>query len=299
MLPAADFTDVYTDFSGFARMRAQARDDSPQALQVAARQFESLFVQMMLKSMRQASFGDPLFDSTSSRFYREMFDQQLSVDLAKTSGLGIADMLVRQLGGGAGAGTAPASPAAPVEPANAAVPSSRTTSAGEEFPDKQSFIDTLRPYAEQAAADLGTDPNLLLAQAALESGWGRAVMQYPDGTSSHNLFGIKAASGWTGPRVVKDTLEYEEGLAVRRREPFRAYGSYAQSFADYAAFLRGAPRYQAALDNAADPEAFIRSVQQAGYASDPDYADKVLRLWREDLPGGVKLAEALPLQATR
>lgn len=133
----------------------------------------------------------------------------------------------------------------------------------------------LRPHAEQAAARLGVDPQILLAQSALESGWGRHVPRRSDGASSFNLFGIKAHGGWTGDRVAVGTLEYHQGVARRERAAFRAYSSPAESFNDYVDFLHRNPRYRDALTQR-DSADFIRGLQRAGYATDPRYAAKVL-----------------------
>ena len=149
------------------------------------------------------------------------------------------------------------------------------------FPDKQAFLNTIWPYAQKSAAQLGVDPAVLAAQAALESNWGNGVSTYPDGRSSHNLFGIKAGAGWSGPRVNVPTLEYKGGEMVKQTAPFRAYASYAESFADYTRFLQANPRYQDALASAGNAGNFIAGLQQAGYATDPNYADKVQSILSE------------------
>jgi flagellar protein FlgJ len=143
----------------------------------------------------------------------------------------------------------------------------------------------LLPHAEKAAAALGIEPRLLLAQAALETGWGRAVPQRPDGESAHNVFGIKAGTAWGGARVAQWTLEHEGGVAARKREDFRAYASTAASFADYVDLIGTAPRYAGALENANDPEGYARAVTAAGYATDPAYAEKWLAIYHGDRLG--------------
>jgi flagellar protein FlgJ len=158
------------------------------------------------------------------------------------------------------------------------------------FATQAEFLDTLRPHAEAAGRRLGVDADLLLAQAALETGWGRGIIQHPDGRSSHNLFGIKADGRWDGPRATVQTLEYEQGIAVRRQAPFRAYGSFAESFRDYADFILGNDRYQPALAQAASPAGYMRALQEAGYATDPQYAEKVLRVWREGVTPRLEVA---------
>lgn len=277
------------DTQGLTQLKLEARADSrdPETLRKVANQFEALFTQMLLKSMREASFGNDLFESDENNLYRDLYDRQISLLLAKQKGLGIADMLVRQLAPivdeqhpagapvpGAAAAQAPARPAVdPAAPTPAPLPSA--ASAGAAFSAPADFVAALAPHAEAASRELGTRPEALLAIAALETGWGRAIMRSPDGRLSHNLFGIKADRRWDGATVTAQTVEFEEGVAVRRREVFRAYDSYAESFADFARFVRANPRYQEALAQAADPKAFAAALQRAGYATDPAYARKV------------------------
>jgi flagellar protein FlgJ len=221
---------------------------------------------MLLKNMRAASFGNELFPSEDNNLYRDLYDQQIALLLSKQKGLGIADMLMRQLGG------QPATPAAAPAPnasVRAAPPAART------FAGPAAFVRELAPHAEAAARDLGTRPEALLSIAALETGWGRAVMPQADGRSSHNLFGIKADARWDGRRVLADTLEYVDGVAVRKREAFRAYDSYAESFTDFARFVQSNPRYREAVVRGADAHGFVAELARAGYATDPEYARKL------------------------
>lgn len=307
MLNTSGFTDVYTEFGGFAELRRAARDNAEPALREVAEQFEALFTQMMLKSMRDAGFGNPLFGSQQSKFYRSMFDQQLSLDMAKRSGMGIADMLVEQLKGLALKGEAPiplptengpkavipASPPVPTKAEYEAKVTAPTT-----FDSKPQFLETLRPHAERAARRLGVDPAVLLAQAALETGWGRSIIPRADGSSSHNLFNIKAGIRWSGESAGKSSLEYRDGVAERRRASFRAYDSFAESFNDYADFILGSGRYDEALSRAESPSAYMHGLQKAGYATDPNYAAKVMRIWREELSPELKLTSLGPLTDT-
>ena len=280
-------TPVYTDFTQLARLRLQARQDRHGALEEAAKQFEAMFLELMLKQMRQASPGDPIFASERTAFYREMYDHQLALHLSRQGSVGIADMIVRQLGDGEAA-----RPPAVSQPglSRRAIPAGSTRKAAPKpaapppappprFDTPQQFIATLRPQAKEAAAALGVDPDLLLAQAALETGWGKRIIRHPDGRSSHNLFNIKAGRRWQGDRVLVGTLEYVDGVAVKKRAAFRAYDDYRHSFADYVSLLRQ-PRYREALRHAGEPEKYLRALQQAGYATDPDYADKILRIYR-------------------
>ncbi|MFZ5594235.1 MAG: flagellar assembly peptidoglycan hydrolase FlgJ [Pseudomonadota bacterium] len=293
--------DTYTDFQGLAALRAQARGNanSPETLQAVARQFEGLFLQMMLKSMRDASLGEGIMDSEQTGFYQEMFDQQLSMTLSHGRGLGLSGMLVRQLGGKlADSSKQDAATNAGLPPVrqSAGVKSASPVSDPVSFTSPEEFVKSLWPHAQQAGKELGVAPAALLAQAALETGWGQAIMRHPDGRSSHNLFGIKADSGWQGERLTIPALEYSEGKAVKRSEAFRVYGSFAASFEDYVNFIRGNPRYSQALAVAGDSDAFVQALQAAGYATDPAYARKVGSILRGDTFAGVfKLLSAGPL----
>jgi len=283
-----DSAQVYTDFSGLAALRARAREDKDAALDEVSRQFESLFLQMMLKSMRDASLGGGLMDSKQSEFYRDMYDKQIAVDMAQKQGIGLADVLKRQLGGGISAQYSDLSPeeylgmpitARPVNGADAATVARRSVGTPAAFDGSpEAFVDALWPVAEQAAAKINLPPEALLAQAALETGWGRHVMQHGTGDSSHNLFGIKADSRWQGDKVMVSTLEYRDGVALNTRANFRAYESFEHSFSDYVDFVRRNPRYQQALAQTNDPKAYFSALQEAGYATDPAYAQKIQRI---------------------
>ena len=283
-----DSAQVYTDFSGLAALRARAREDKDAALDEVSRQFESLFLQMMLKSMRDASLGGGLMDSKQSEFYRDMYDKQIAVDMAQKQGIGLADVLKRQLGGGISAQYSDLSPekylgmpitARPVDGADAATVARRSVDTPAAFDGSpEAFVDALWPVAEQAAAKINLPPEALLAQAALETGWGRHVMQHGTGDSSHNLFGIKADSRWQGDKVMVSTLEYRDGVALNTRANFRAYESFEHSFSDYVDFVQRNPRYQQALAQTNDPKAYFSALQEAGYATDPAYAQKIQRI---------------------
>lgn len=314
MITTPGLADVSTDFSGLNKLKNMAGQDSEKALGETARQFESLFIQMALKSMRQASAGQQgIFDSEQSKSYRDMYDQQLAVELAKTGRFGLAKGIVRQLGpqqkegassldgrtltsyrmtpvylihtpaaGGASSATgAMMEDGAFIGPASERTQGMQRGSTPVSFDSPDEFVQSLLPHAREAARSLGVDPRVLLAQAALESGWGRHVIPNPNGTPSHNLFGIKADSGWEGRKVSVQTLEYENGTAVRKKAAFRAYDSYAQSFSDYAAFLKENPRYGDALRHGGSAERFLHGLQRAGYATDPAYAHKIMSLYQK------------------
>ncbi len=285
--------DIHTDLHGLSRLRELTREDTGKGLDIVARQFEALFLQMMLKSVRESSFGDPLFGSQQTDFYQEMYDKQLSVDLAHKGGMGIADMLVEQLGkqllpkkkGGdedepsLPVQTARLAPVPPIrEPAAAPVTELQPSRQPSTFRSPAEFVKQLWPDASRAATELGVSPRVLLAQAALETGWGGKIIQQEQRGSSYNLFNIKADRSWNGEKALLTTLEHVDGNMVRQRAAFRAYGSYAESFADYVDFLRTNPRYGAALLKTGDDRAFVEALHGAGYATDPQYADKVWRV---------------------
>jgi flagellar protein FlgJ len=251
-----------TDFRQFTALRRGAQANDPNTLRAVARQFESIFTKMMLDSMRSASFGDPMFGSDQGDMYQGMMDDQLAVQLSQGRGLGLADMLIRQLGGGAAG-------------AGAAVPNkAEAGAAGSASPEQQQkFIDDMLPHATAAARELGVDARAIVAQAALETGWGSS-RPADAGGNSQNFFGIKAGAGWRGPSVAADTTEYVAGRAGTERARFRAYDSVAQNVEDYVRVLRE-PRYAAALGTGSDVRAFANALQRGGYATDPQYADKL------------------------
>ncbi len=279
-----DVARIYADFQGVARLKAQARKDAQGALDEVARQFESLLLGEMLKSMRQASLGDGLLDNDQSLFYRDMYDKQLAIHMAESGGMGLTDVIKRQLGGAIPhskkAAEATPSPSMAKEGVRSFVPAKAAGKAHPtaEFDSPEGFIRTLRPMAEKAAEELGVPAQALLAQAALETGWGRGVIRRTDGASSHNLFNIKADPQWDGDRVIHATLEVETGLPVRKQAAFRAYDSFEQSFQDYVDFLKSNPRYREALQAGGDTGRYLQRLSAAGYATDPGYAEKVMKV---------------------
>jgi len=252
MKPINTDVSMAADVQGLAGLKRAAKEaqSSPETLKQVASQFEALFMHMMLKSMREASFGDDLFGSEQSNFYRDMYDQQLSMTLAKKHGLGLADVLVRQLGGDRlmAAVTGESGKdniALTLDRLRAHVPVE--TQGKRAAADPTAFVHKLWPHAERAASNLGVAPEAIVAVAALETGWGGAVMQRPDGRSANNLFGIKADANWSGARVSASTREFVNGSAVTRRETFRAYDSVAESVEDFTRFLKDSPRYREAV----------------------------------------------------
>lgn len=287
---AAQSLSTWTDLSGFGALRHQAQTDSNGTLPAVARQFESMFTQMLLKSMRDASFGDPLFESQAGDQWQDMYDQQLSLNLAQHGkGLGIADMLVRQLGGHANSLSGEHKTGA-VDPASAGLvdgwrqrlheladaTGSTARNAMAWLPaDAEAFVRELAPQASIVAKELGLSLRTVLAQAALETQWGKHMPTHSDGSSSFNLFGIKAGNSWDGPRVNVPTVEYEDGIAVRKQAQFRSYKSTADALADYADLIGRDPRYAQARGRGDDVLGYARALIEGGYATDPDYAGKV------------------------
>lgn len=275
---------IYTSFEGLAELKLAAKQDSPEALQKVAEQFEAIFLQMMLKQMREANLGEGIFDSDKTRFYQDMFDQQLALTMSEQRGIGIADSIIRQLQHLVEPEQMDPNMEMNPLPARQAFGRSQFTTANTNsmsapaFNNPQEYIEAMRPYAEKAAAELGVPVGVLLAQSALETGWGQKIMHQQDGSNSHNLFGIKADERWSGDKVRVASLEYRDGSARKEYSDFRVYHSYEDSFNDYVEFIKSNARYQPALEGADDAHNYIRALQEAGYATDPEYADKVINI---------------------
>ena len=274
-----------TAVGGVERLDGQAgAAQNVESLREAALAFESLFTQMMLQSMRATEFGDDL-TGNSGGMYRDMLDQEVAKSISAAGGLGLADMMIEQFQRQAG-----------MSGARAALPlytdATARSPAGQDagFESPEAFVQTLAPIIERAAGKLGVDPRFVMAQAALETGWGQSIPADAGGQSSFNLFGIKAQSGQRSVDVM--THEYIGGHRVNLNDSFRAYDSYEQSVEDYVAFLQAQPRYATALANADDGGRYAESLQAAGYATDPAYADKLKRIangpmmqsWTADSP---------------
>jgi len=323
------------DSRDLGALRESARQQSPESIKAAAKQFEALFLNMVMKSMREATPQEGMFDNQQTKMYTSMLDQQLSQTLANR-GVGLADVLVRQLSanrgvqpsapgeagaeGGDSAGTGGMSPVRQMTPARqaqiaafqeqlrlqdqgggasegmsaapwpdrfAALPASAQSAAAGKSTARHAhvreFEDRLAQHAETASRATGIPAKFMLGQAALETGWGKRQIRGADGSNSHNLFGIKAGSGWKGKVVEVATTEYVNGAPQIKREKFRAYDSYADSFRDYARLLTNNPRYENVIANAQDASSFARGLQRAGYATDPQYADKLTRIIKQTL----------------
>lgn len=290
---------IAADASSLNSLKQAARENTPESVKEAAKQFEALFVNMMLKSMRDATPKEGLFDSEHSRTFTGMLDQQLSQKIANR-GLGLADMLAKQMQGGMNAGVSPesldlesgASKSGAVDEfallrnmsrnasaASKAGVNSAVAPAQADVPQNaREFTAQMQAHAEAASQDSGIPAHLMLGQAALESGWGKRQIIGSDGTASNNLFGIKAGANWKGKTVDAVTTEYINGVPQKRIEKFRAYDSYADSFRDFANLMQSNPRYGQVLENTGNAAAYSQALQDAGYATDPNYASKLKRV---------------------
>lgn len=291
------------DISQFTKLRASARAQDPAALKAAAKQFEAMFTKQLLKSAHDAKIGDDLMGSDQGDFYQDMFDNQIAQTMAQGRGLGIADLLVRQLqqskmapADASATSTSKAKLALPGLHAAQMMPlksSPTSTSATPTAPSTKAhqantestissalskpmeFIRSLLPQAEAAAKALGISAKTLVAQAALETGWGKHQIKNADGTPSYNFFGIKAHGQWNGASVSKTTQEYSGGVAHAEVAAFRSYSSPAEAFNDYVNFIKSNPRYATALQHGGDGHRYAEGLQRAGYATDPAYAQKI------------------------
>ncbi|TLD47342.1 MAG: Peptidoglycan hydrolase FlgJ [Accumulibacter sp.] len=288
-------------------LRNRLRTDPQAGVRQAARQFEGMLLHLMLKSMRDATPTSGVLDSEQSRFFAAIGDQQLAQELASQAPLGFAGLIERQLarqrGGvvqtvppvlGSGSPVQSVLPArrplpavAAAQPevprAAAATPDARADSAQR----RRDFVDRVWSHAVEAATRTGVPAHFLVAQSALESGWGKRELRMADGSPSFNVFGIKAGRGWSGATVEVQTTEFVDGMPQSVRAKFRAYDSYAEAFRDYAQLLSNHPRYASVIGQQ-DGVQFARSLQRAGYATDPMYADKLARII-----GGSTLRQAL------
>lgn len=269
------------DVQSVDKLRLQAKQDPDKALKEVAQQFEVLFMNMMLKSMREATPKDGMFDSEQTKFYTSMLDMQYAQSLS-AKGIGLADVMIKQLTRSVvtpeGLQSLQDMDASMSTLNSSSVPpSSSGTSAPLPASQTQDFVNTLWPHAQAVSQATGIPAQFMVAQAALESGWGKHEIRRADGSPSFNVFGIKAGRSWSGPVAETVTTEYVNGVAQKSVEKFRAYSSYAEGFRDYANLLLNNPRYAAVLEQQ-DAAGFARGLQQAGYATDPMYADKLMRI---------------------
>ncbi len=264
------------------QVKLQAKkQDTHDGIKTAARQFEAYFLQLMLRTMRESVPKDGLFDSEESRTFTDMFDQQMAQTVSQGKGLGMADVLLAQIerslpksAGGVGV-SQPTTYDIPLPTGATTGLMNGVLSANPvEASTSNEFIQKMQPYATAAAKTLGVPTETLLAQAAVESGWGKKELKTADGSNSYNVFNVKAGTQWTGSTTVKDVTEYMHGNMVKSSEKFRVYGSYDEAFADYAKLISGNSRYAKALNQ--DATGFVNGLQQGGFATDPNYASKIM-----------------------
>jgi peptidoglycan hydrolase FlgJ len=292
------------DVQGVDALRRTVRSSPQEGMKQASKQFEVMFLQMMLKSMREATPSDGMFSSSQEKTYTAMLDQQLSQNLSGR-GLGLAEAMLTQLSRAMGGETAAPAPGGVPPSLQRVEPSAlapKTAPVSQATPDLsfyeaataqatlsrsvlpqahvEQFVTRMLPAAQRASQASGVPTQLIMAQAALESGWGRREIRAEDGTPSYNLFGIKADKSWKGPVAETTTTEYVNGVAQKNRATFRAYGSYDEAFTDYAKFLATNPRYTHVLSTR-DPAEAAHGLQRAGYATDPEYGGKLVRIMKQ------------------
>jgi peptidoglycan hydrolase FlgJ len=278
----SDFSGAttYTDVNALAALKRDP--NSPEALSAVAQQVEALFLQMMLKSMRDATAAEET-DSNEMGMYQDMFDKQVALSISQHADLGIGRLLKQQLAGKSAPATVKLSAGAP---ASAVLATGAPTAAIAHSPSE--FVNRMMPSIQRAASALGVDPKGMLAQAALETGWGQRMPRTANGSPSHNLFGIKAGDEWTGARASADSIEVINGVASPRRTSFRAYASVEESVNDFANLLKNSPRYREVLAAGGNAGAYIAAMGKSGYATDPDYSNKL-----NQILGGDTLQSAL------
>lgn len=268
-----------SDFQGLNELKVQAKNNAKDALPEVAKQFEGIFLQSMLKSMRMGQhFLDESspFSSKNETTFQEMLDGQYASTIAESKGVGLAAMLAKQLEGAVG--IKENSINNPVAEINRSKISNSETSPS----IIDDFVKSIWPTAKHAASIIGLDPKLLIAQAALETGWGKFVAKDVDGSSSNNLFNIKAKTNSTSDSVQVKTTEYIADTPIKINASFRKYPSIEHSFHDYVSLIRGSERYQTALANATNPEIYVNELNKAGYATDPNYSSKILSIYHGD-----------------
>jgi len=274
--PALLARTSYGDARGVESLKQRAAQDPKAAVREAAKQFESLFMQQLLKTMRESAQSTGMLDNEASKLGSEMLDTQWAGKLAGQPG-GLSDIIARQLERQMGMSPGPIpkndsanrTPVNPFKP-NAAVKLPQQAAAG--------FVQQHQAAAAQAEATTGIPASFMIAQAAHETGWGRKEIRHSDGTSANNLFGIKAGSNWNGPTADVVTTEYVNGQPRKMVQKFRAYASHAESFADYAKLMKNNPRYEQVLASSGDAHRFANGLQRAGYATDPAYAEKLSKV---------------------
>jgi flagellar protein FlgJ len=274
-LPATARTEsLASDARSIDALRNAAARDPKAAVKEAAKQFEAIFMQQLMKSMRDATLSSGMLDNAATKMGTEMLDTQFAAQMTGLPG-GLADLIARQLERQMGV---TAAPGAAAKPAAAAGAQAVQTGEAKITPQQAAFVNSHADAARAAQAATGIPAAFMIAQAAHESGWGQRDIRNADGSSSHNLFGIKAGAGWKGAVAEVTTTEYVDGQARKVTAKFRAYASADESFRDYAKLMKDSPRYARVLADAASANGFAQGLQRAGYATDPGYADKLTRV---------------------
>lgn len=268
-----------SDFQGLNELKTQAKNNAKEALPEVAKQFEGIFLQSMLKSMRMGQhFLDESspFSGKNEATFQEMLDAQYASTIAESKGIGLAALLAKQLENSVGDKAN--------NPVNSSNEVNNTTGINSEksLSVVDDFVKSIWPTAKQAASLIGLDPKLLVAQAALETGWGKFVTRDADGSSSNNLFNIKTGLNSKADSIEVKTTEYIADTPIKINASFRKYPSIEHGFHDYVSLIRGSERYQTALANAANPELYVSELNKAGYATDPNYSSKILSIYHGD-----------------
>ena len=298
----ASSAGTYTDLNSLAAIKKDP--NSPQAIHALAQQVDALFLQMMLKSMREAGAEEGAPDSNAMGMYQDLYDKQISLTLSQHGGIGIGALLTRQIAASAAASAAAAAAASaagasakqlqnPQPPLSGARHGASAQAAATMAQSEGEFVSAVLPAIRVAAAALGVNPLGMLAQAALETGWGKRMARTADGAPSLNLFGVKADAAWNGARASANTVEVSGGVVTQRQAAFRAYGSIAASVSDFANLLGSSPRYAHAIAAGGDAQGYVDSIGESGYATDPTYATKL-----NDILHGSTLREALKAAGT-
>jgi len=298
--------DNFTNINSLDDVKAMGRRKDPEALRRIAEQFESMFMQQLLKVMRSTndvfSQGNEL-NSSETQFHQQMFDHQMALEMSAGRGTGLADVLFRQMSAQFSSEfltdtkdkqstEVSRSRLSDIRAVNQApnnlslyqsVPENLAGKKGSVAVSAQTFIQQMLPQAQRAAEKLNLSAEVLLAQAALETGWGKHVIHTEQGENSYNLFNIKADKSWGGLQVKVPTLEYRNGIAEKEQASFRQYNSYADSFDDYVDFIQSNPRYKNALQQTSDARAYTSELQRAGYATDPKYSEKINRIMNSEI----------------
>ena len=299
-IPSLPQSGLAYDSKSLDALRSRAAGDPKAAVKEAAKQFETLFMNELMKSMRSTTMQTGMLENAGSGMGTEMLDTQFASQMSGRPG-GLSDAIMKQLERqmGLSPGPIPVMGSANNQAnglANSAAAALSATPQPVRVPQTGAlgFVQQHSGAAQDAETATGIPAAFMVSQAALETGWGRKEIRHGDGQPSYNLFGIKAGGSWKGPVAEVTTTEYINGKAQKLVAKFRAYGSYAESFTDYAKLMKDSPRYQAAVSGArgegaaraAAPvdraahsaSAFAQGLQKAGYATDPAYADKLTRV---------------------